>query len=113
MVNTRCDPVRIRPSGLLLVSTTFWLRPALEMMQNGTRTSKFGMRCEEFCFWCMSFIFVEFMAEDDGFGKIHLPAKISGLQMFLQWFLDTEAFEMDFDVVCQLYVHVGFSTTTG
>ena len=83
------------------------------MMQNGLRTSGIDVRSGQLCFWCMSLIFLEFVNEDDVFGKIHLPAKISGLQMFLQWFLDTEAFEMDFDVVCQLYVHVCFSTTTG
>ena len=44
-------------AALILVSTMFWLCAALEMMQNGTRTSKFGMRSEQLCFWCMLLIF--------------------------------------------------------
>ena len=74
-------------AAVLLVSTTFWLCTALEMMQNGTRTSKFGMRSEQLCFWCMLLIFVEYVNKDDVFGKSHLPTKMSGLQMILQWFL--------------------------
>ena len=64
-------------AALLLVSTMFWLCTALEMMQNGTRTSKFGMRSEQLCFWCMPLIFVEFVNKDVVFGKSHLPTKMS------------------------------------
>ena len=46
------------------------------MMQNGLRTSGIDVRSGQLCFWCMSLIFLEFVNEDDVFGKIHLPAKV-------------------------------------
>ena len=46
------------------------------------------------------------MDEDDVFGKIPLPAKISGLQMILQQFVHADVFNVNTNVVCELYLHV-------
>ena len=51
------------------------------MMQNGGRTSKFGGRCEQFCFWSMPLIFVMVLDENDVFGQNAFAIRISGLQM--------------------------------
>ena len=82
------------------------------MMQNGLRTSGIGCECMEIRLWCMLFYFVNFVDENDVFGKNSFASDAIWTANEFRSAFDVDEFEVNVFVVFQTHVHAFFNNNS-